>query len=97
MAFVIVEFVFAVVFVSTNWSNNQNVAAVFEWIIAFIFTFYILSFVIDLLPAVRTKAHTMRFVKNLKHDMESSNSQEGSVQMGQHQNGHEEGVTRYNF
>lgn len=84
---------------STNWSSNQNVAAVFEWIIAFIFTFYILSFVIDLLPAVRTKDHTMRFVKNLKHDMESSHSQDGnsSVQTGQYQNGHEEGVTRYNF
>ncbi|KAL7892283.1 Frag1/DRAM/Sfk1 family domain-containing protein [Trichoderma sp. SZMC 28014] len=99
IAFVIVEFVFAIIFVSTNWSNNTNVAAVFEWIIAFIFTFYILSFVIDLLPAVRTKDHTMRFVKNLKHDMESSHSQDGnsSPQMGQYQNGHEEGVTRYNF
>ena len=29
-----------------------------EWTIAFIFTFYILSFFIDLVPAVRTKGHT---------------------------------------
>ncbi|EHK27468.1 uncharacterized protein TRIVIDRAFT_137429, partial [Trichoderma virens Gv29-8] len=55
LTFVLVEFVLAIIFVATNWSNNENVAAVFEWIIAFIFTFYILSFVIDLLPAVHTK------------------------------------------
>lgn len=32
-------------------------AAVFEWIIAFVYTWYVLSFFIDFLPAVRTKNH----------------------------------------
>lgn len=32
-------------------------AAVLEWTLAFIYTFYVLSFVLDLLPAVRTKHH----------------------------------------
>ncbi|KAL7797453.1 Frag1/DRAM/Sfk1 family domain-containing protein [Trichoderma ceciliae] len=98
LTFVIVEFVLAIVFVSTNWSNNKNVAAVFEWIIAFIFTFYILSFVIDLLPAVRTKAHTARFVKSHEHEVESATSQDGnSVQMGSYQNDYGRDVTRYDF
>jgi len=32
-----------------------NTAAVLEWIVAFIFTFYIFSYLIDLLPFVHTK------------------------------------------
>lgn len=35
--------------------DNFDTAAILEWTIAFIFTFYILSFFIDLIPAVRTK------------------------------------------
>ena len=33
----------------------MNPAAVLEWIVAFIFTFYIFSYLIDLLPFVHTK------------------------------------------
>lgn len=40
--------------------DNFDTAAVLEWTIAFIFTFYILSFFIDLIPAVRTKDHVSR-------------------------------------
>ncbi len=32
-----------------------NVAAVLEWLIAFVFTFYVLSFFFDLRPKARTK------------------------------------------
>ncbi|RFU79746.1 fk506 suppressor sfk1 [Trichoderma arundinaceum] len=102
LTFVLVEFVLAVVFVATNWSDNQNVAAVFEWIIAFIFTFYILSFVIDLLPAIRTKPHSARFPKLHEHDIESTNSHDGinaqqMAQTGTYQNDYDRGVTRYDF
>ena len=34
-----------------------NVAAVFEWVISFVYTWYVLSFFIDFLPAVRSKHH----------------------------------------
>ncbi|KAL9112430.1 MAG: hypothetical protein Q9227_003272 [Pyrenula ochraceoflavens] len=57
LAFLLIEVVLAIVFVATNWTEKYNVAAVFEWVIAFIFTFYILSYIIDLLPSVRTKHH----------------------------------------
>ena len=39
----------------TQLYDYWNVAAVFEWTIAFVYTWYVLSFFIDFLPAVRTK------------------------------------------
>ncbi|KAH6606334.1 fk506 suppressor sfk1 [Trichoderma cornu-damae] len=96
LAFVLVEFVLAVIFVATNWSNKDNVAAVFEWVIALIFTFYILSFVIDLLPAIRTKPNAARFVKSHEHDVESTNGHHGdSFQMAQNDYGRD--ISRYEF
>ena len=44
----------AIVFASTTFSSKQNVAAVFEWVVALIFTFYVLTFLVDLLPAARS-------------------------------------------
>ncbi|KJZ75550.1 hypothetical protein HIM_05013 [Hirsutella minnesotensis 3608] len=63
LTFVLVELVFAIVFAATTYTRNRNVAAVFEWIVAFIFTFYILSFVVDLYPAIRTREPGHRFEK----------------------------------
>jgi len=57
LTFIIVEVVLAIVFAVTNFRNVSNVAAVFEWVIALIFTFYVLSFLLDLVPSVRTKHH----------------------------------------
>ncbi|RMJ20999.1 Frag1/DRAM/Sfk1 family [Aspergillus sp. HF37] len=57
-AFVVIEIGLAIAFgICTNSSDPslRNPGAVLEWVIAFIFTFYILSFAIDLLPSVRTK------------------------------------------
>lgn len=58
LTFILVELAFAIVFAATNFANQKNVAAVFEWIVAFTFTFYILSFLLDLLPSVQTRHHT---------------------------------------
>lgn len=57
LTFILVEIALAIVFVATNFTNQANVAAVFEWVVALIFTFYVLSFLLDLLPSVRTKHH----------------------------------------
>jgi hypothetical protein len=38
----------------------SNAAAVLEWAVAFIFTFYVIVFAVDLAPAVHTKAYTNR-------------------------------------
>lgn len=65
LAFIIVEVILAIVFVSTSYTHNRTIAAVFEWIIAFVYTFYVLSFVVDLLPSVRTKNHIPQGHKDL--------------------------------
>lgn len=55
LTFVILEVILAIAFVCCNWAGNRNAAAVLEWLIAFIFTFYVFSFFVDLYPAVRTR------------------------------------------
>ncbi|KAL6716343.1 hypothetical protein ACLMJK_005909 [Lecanora helva] len=59
LLFILIEVVFAIIFATTSFDDKQNVAAVFEWIIAFVFTFYVLTFFMDLLPASRSaQEHT---------------------------------------
>lgn len=60
-----------------NFRNAYNAAAVLEWTIAFIFTFYVFSFFIDLLPAVHTKHSARKF---------GSSSGETEMQMEQNDN-----------
>ena len=61
------EVIFAIVFAATTFTKQQNVAAVFEWIIAFVFTFYVLTFFVDLLPAARsTQEHSNAELMRLK-------------------------------
>ncbi|KAL5333758.1 Frag1/DRAM/Sfk1 family-domain-containing protein [Aspergillus crustosus] len=57
--FVVVEIALAIAFGVCGWHqpHNRNAAAVLEWVIALVFTFYVLSFVVDLLPSVRTRRH----------------------------------------
>ncbi|KAL8764426.1 MAG: hypothetical protein Q9184_000131 [Pyrenodesmia sp. 2 TL-2023] len=52
--FIIIEILLAAVFIGTSFTKgNKNIPAVFEWVIALIFTFYVLTFFVDLLPASR--------------------------------------------
>lgn len=55
--FIIAEIILAVVFIAMSATERYNVAAIFEWIVSFVFTFYVFSFIVDLLPSVRTKSH----------------------------------------
>jgi len=59
LTFILVEVVLAIAFGVCNFKNKYNAAGVLEWAIAFIFTFYVFSFFIDLIPAVHTK-HSAR-------------------------------------
>jgi len=53
--FILVEVALAIAFGTTNFKDKYNAAGVLEWAIAFVFTFYVFSFIIDLAPAVSTK------------------------------------------
>lgn len=57
LTFIIVEVGLAIGFGVCGDRHEYNTAAILEWIVAFIFTFYVLSFAIDFLPALRTKHH----------------------------------------
>ena len=54
LIFIVVEIALAIVFGVSQEKGNRNLAAVVEWVIALIFTFWVLSFLIDLLPAVKS-------------------------------------------
>ncbi|TVY33258.1 Protein sfk1 [Lachnellula subtilissima] len=75
LAFILVEVVLAIAFAVTNFRKSYNAAAVLEWAIAFIFTFYVFSFFIDLLPAVHTRKSNKRF---------GSTGEETRMQMEEH-------------
>lgn len=58
--FVVIEVGLAIAFgvcVRSDDTSMKDPGAVLEWAIAFVFTGYILSFVVDLLPSVRTRRH----------------------------------------
>ncbi|KAG9234180.1 Frag1/DRAM/Sfk1 family-domain-containing protein [Amylocarpus encephaloides] len=62
--FILIEIALAIGFGVCSRTGRYNAAAVLEWIIAFVFTFYVFSFFIDLIPAVRTKDPATRFSKD---------------------------------
>lgn len=59
--FILIEVCLAIAFATCNFRDAYNAAAILEWAIAFIFTFYVFSFFIDLLPAVHTKHSSRKF------------------------------------
>ncbi|KAM3463510.1 hypothetical protein BB8028_0003g03380 [Beauveria bassiana] len=74
LTIMILELALAIAFVITNFKKANDAAAVLEWIVAFFFTFFILSFWIDLYPAYATKPHTARFEKRGPREMEEASS-----------------------
>ncbi|KAJ4344741.1 uncharacterized protein N0V89_012485 [Didymosphaeria variabile] len=60
LSFILLEVALAIAFGVTQNQKKWNAAAVLEWTIAFIFFFYVLSFFIDFMPAVRSKHHQSR-------------------------------------
>jgi len=54
LVFIILELGLVIVFGIMNFNGHYNVAAVFEWVVSLVFTFYVLSFIVDLWPAVHS-------------------------------------------
>lgn len=99
--FIISEICLAIAFGVCSKEHVYNVAAVFEWVVAFIYCFYVLSFFIDFLPATRTKHHQ-------SHETEMQMAEEGyrgdgaadsrqyfrgDVEAAPHANGYTNGAT----
>ncbi|KAK8067190.1 frag1 dram sfk1 family protein [Apiospora hydei] len=51
LTFIIVEFLLAVAFAATNFLKRYDDAAIIEWVVSFVFSFYVFSFFVDLWPA----------------------------------------------
>ncbi|KAH0847981.1 hypothetical protein AYO21_03653 [Fonsecaea monophora] len=79
LAFIILEIILAIVFATTSWNNHENVAAVFEWIVALIFTFYVLSFLLDLWPSVRSKRHVPQGWREREAELEKEAGRNGGL------------------
>lgn len=56
--FILAEIALAIAFGVTSKTHKWNVAAILEWIIAFLYGFYVISFFVDFLPALSTKNQT---------------------------------------
>ncbi|KAI1758896.1 Frag1/DRAM/Sfk1 family-domain-containing protein [Hypoxylon sp. FL1150] len=70
LVFVIIELLLAIAFVANNFTKRYNTAAILEWTIAFVFSFYVFSFFVDLYPAVATRNN--RFSANSERQMEET-------------------------
>jgi len=77
LLFILVEVGLAIAFGVTQHLDEWNSAAIIEWTIALIFTFYVLSFVIDFLPSARTDSGSPR-----AGDAEAAMNQPPPVQTG---------------
>ncbi|MGG6494792.1 UNVERIFIED_CONTAM: Frag1/DRAM/Sfk1 family protein, partial [Bacteroidetes bacterium 56_B9] len=66
LAFIFVELALAISFGVMSNQGNYNRAAVLEWVISLIYIFYQWSFIIDFLPATRTRNKTDRYPAPVK-------------------------------
>ncbi|KAF2033762.1 hypothetical protein EK21DRAFT_57841 [Setomelanomma holmii] len=57
LAFIFIEVALVIAFGVCSKKHKYNVAAVLEWTIAYFYCFYVASFFLDFLPAIRTKHH----------------------------------------
>ena len=67
---------------ATDRVRLHNISAYLEWVIALVFTGYVLSFTFDLWPAIKTKSTSQRFNKATQpRAMEEATSDDGSLPM----------------
>lgn len=82
LLFIFVELGLAIAFGVLGNRHHRNEAAVIEWIIALIYAFYVWSFAIDFVPALRTKHHHS---KETSIGMVEAEANSGSSQTGLYQ------------
>jgi hypothetical protein len=63
LTFIFVEAALAIAFGVLSKKSHWNEAAVVEWVIAFIYAFFVWSFAIDFLPATRKRQYTSKDAK----------------------------------
>lgn len=92
LTFILIEIILAIAFAVTNFKGSYNAAAVLEWAIAFIFTFYVFSFFIDLIPAVGTRKNGAGGFGKGDGETELEAEQNGNAEVERGVNGNGGGV-----
>ena len=64
LTFIVIEVALVIAFGVLLTRSDNDAAGVLEWVIAFVFSFYVFSFALDLYPAVRTKNPEKRFSRD---------------------------------
>ncbi|KAF2710327.1 hypothetical protein K504DRAFT_481450 [Pleomassaria siparia CBS 279.74] len=72
LSFILLEFALAIAFGVSQRVKRYNAAAILEWVIAFFYFFYVLSFFMDFMPAVRSKNH-----QSHETEMDMANEESG--------------------
>lgn len=80
LAFVLITIALAIPFaiLTKNGGSGKNIAAILEWVIAVIFSFYVFSFYVDLYPAVYTKHRGSYRTKSWDRRTTTHKMEEGS-------------------
>ncbi|EFR01739.1 hypothetical protein MGYG_04740 [Nannizzia gypsea CBS 118893] len=77
--FIVIELALAIAYgVLGKKRRTRDTAAIIEWVIAFIFALYVLSFVVDLFPAVKSKHHIPQGERSQAMAQTSSSLESGS-------------------
>jgi hypothetical protein len=81
LAFIFTEVALAVAFAVEQYRKRKNISAILEWTVSLIYIFYVWSFIIDFLPATRTKHHSNRFPPVRREDDEMAMSTQAAGNM----------------
>ncbi|GBF61786.1 hypothetical protein TMEN_4303 [Trichophyton mentagrophytes] len=77
--FILIELALAIAYkVLGKRRRTRDTAAVLEWVVAFIFALYVLSFVVDLFPAVKSNDHIPQGERSRAMAQTSSSLESGS-------------------
>lgn len=96
LAFILLEIVLCIAFGVLQTQKKRNPAAIMEWIIAFFFCFYVLSFFIDFLPAIRGKHHQSHETEmQMAEEGERTGRGDGAAESGQYFRGNAAPVSGY--
>lgn len=95
LLFILIEFGLVVAFGVLGKKKDYNRAAIVEWTIALIFTFYVWSFAIDFIPAVRTAHYRSKETKiEMGEAMQEESRQRGYEGVAEEQNAYIDGSGR---
>jgi hypothetical protein len=92
LAFILIELGLAIAYGVLDNRGYYNSAAICEWVVALIYTFYVWSFAIDFIPAARTRHYASKETElETATTMEEDSTHRGWNDTAQEQNAYTDG------